>query len=355
MLPKTVAVVGAGLMGSGITQKIIQSGYPVILHDRDGKALEKCLEKIAQSLYQGVALGLFTTVNMAEFLKRVQTTTDLADLSEVDLLVEAVFEDLKLKQNLFKDLEAIVKPDTILGTNTSSFLVKEIAEAVDTADRVIGLHYFYHAAKNSLLEIIPHEFTSDDCLQRCKEFGRSHRKTVIVCRDLPGFVVNRFYIPWRNEAFRLLEEGAADIYSIEEVLKQTFNIGLGPFGLNNLTGTGVAYHASLGLASKLGDFYTPADNLKALALGEGKWPLPETGVVDESKRELIIERVMGAVFHVCTSLLAEGGARMEDIDTGAKTALRWSKGPFELMEDFGKDKSEDFIGRICKRYGLEKA
>ena len=349
---RKIGVIGAGTMGSGIAQKIAHEGFTVVLQDLEEKYVKAGLERIQSTLDEGVKRRLFTPEKVAEILGRIHATTDLADMADADLVVEAVFEDINVKKSLFKQLDEICKPETILATNTSSFLVKDIAEATGRPDKVVGLHYFFHPAKNRLLEVIPSQSTDPRTVDTSNLFGEMHGKVTILCKDTPGFIVNRFFIPWYLSAFRLLEDGVADIYTIEQVVKQTLRIGMGPFELINVTGPSVAHHAADGLASNLGDFYAPPANIVNLSESGGQWDIPKEGEIDESARQAIVDRVLGTVFQVVATLVQEGGATIEDVDRGAKVALRWSKGPFELMNLTGIDESKRMVQAICDRYSL---
>ena len=156
-----IAVVGAGNMGSGIAQKIATEGYPVILLDLNASAAEAGRERIKTLLGEAVERKIFSADQAEEILGRVTASGDLNAAKDCALVIEAVFEDLEVKRGLFKQLDGICKPETILATNTSSFTVEDLAKATGRPDRVIGLHYFYHPAKNRLVEVIPGEQTSD--------------------------------------------------------------------------------------------------------------------------------------------------------------------------------------------------
>lgn len=347
-----IGIVGAGVMGSGIAQKVAQEGFEVVLNDREQGFLDAGMTRIRETLEQGVSRKLFTQEQVEATLARIHPEVDQEKLADADLVVEAIFEDLEVKKALFSRLDGICKPECIFATNTSSFLVSDLAKATKRPDRVIGLHYFFHPAKNRLLEVIPGEASSKESVEIAQLFGKLHGKVTILCRDTPGFVVNRFFIPWYLACFHLLEEGVADIYTIDTVVKETLRIGMGPFKLVNVTGPAIAYHASSGLASCLGDFYAPPDNIIKLAEAGEDWPLPEEGEVDEAARKTVVDRVMGSVFFVVLSLVEEGGASMEDVDRGAKIALRWSMGPFEMMNLFGMEESKRMVKEICERYSL---
>ncbi len=230
-----------------------------------------------------------------------------------------------VKSDLFKKLDGICADKTILATNTSSFFVRDFAGQTSRPDRFIGLHYFFHPAKNRLLEVIPHDRPVEETIERSLLAAKLHGKTAILVKDAPGFAVNRFFVPFLNEAARMLEEGVANIPTLEEAAKRAFKIGMGPFLLMNVTGIPIAVHAATTLGNELGPFYAPAEILKAQMEKQENWNLD--GDVDESKLEDIIDRFYGVCLGVAAALVDEGVASMEDTDRGAKIGLRWISGP----------------------------
>jgi len=219
-----IGVIGAGNMGSGIAQKIAQEGLNVVVVDIKDEYVERGLGIIKQLLGEGVERKIFTPEQVEEILGRITGTTDFNAVADADLVIEAVFEDKQVKSDLFKKLDRLCSEKTILATNTSSFYVHEFAEQTSRPDRFIGLHYFFHPAKNRLLEVIPHETTSTDTLGKSLLAAKLHGKTSIVVKDAPGFAVNRFFVPFLNEAARMLEENVANIPTLEEAAKQAFKI-----------------------------------------------------------------------------------------------------------------------------------
>jgi len=266
---KTVGVVGAGTMGSALAQKFAQEGFNVILADREMRFVEKGIEGIKKTLNEGVERKLFTPEQVETYLGNIKGTENLNDLSSCDVIIEAIFEDFNAKQDLYKNISGIVSEETIIATNTSSFSVNELAKAVAKPERFIGMHYFYHAAKNRLVEIIPGEETSEETYKAMKIFAVQSGKDAITTKDRYGFAVNRFFVPWLNEAVRLFEENIADIAVIDGVCMKLFGIGMGPFALMNATGVPIAYHAQKTL-EVFGDFYKVADLLKEQAVS-GKY------------------------------------------------------------------------------------
>ena len=343
-----IGVIGAGNMGSGIVQKIAQEGMPVVMVDVKDEFVQRGLSNIKSILSDAVARKIFSPVKVEEILARITATTDMNAVADADIVIEAVFEDKQVKTEVFQKLDQICDPKTILATNTSSFYVREFAGVVSRPDRFIGYHYFYHPAKNRLLEVIPHEGTSESTLALSLLAAKLHGKTAILVKDAPGFAVNRFFVPFLNEAARLLEEGVASIATIEEAAKRGFKIGMGPFMLMNVTGIPIAVHAATTLGTEIGPFYAPADVLKAQMEKGDNWDLG--GEVDESKIQIVIDRLYGVCLGVAATLVDEQVASMEDTDRGAKIGLRWALGPFELMNRIGIDKTCQVVAAVAQKY-----
>ncbi len=345
---KKIGVIGAGNMGSGIAQKIIQEGIPVVMVDVKEEFVQKGLTTIKTLLAQAVERKIFTEDQVREIMGRMTATTDMRLVADADLVIEAVFENKAVKTDVFKKLDAVCAPHTILATNTSSYYVRDFAGVVSRPDRFIGYHYFYHPAKNRLLEVIPHTGTSAATLEKAVLAAKLHGKTAIVVKDAPGFAVNRFFVPFLNEAVRLLEEGAANIATIEAAAKKGFKIGMGPFELMNVTGVPIALHAATTLGNELGPFYSPAQMLKAQVDKKENWPLD--GEVDESRIQAVVDRLYGVCLGVAAALVDEGVASMEDTDRGAKIGLRWVLGPFELINKIGVARTCELVEAIAARY-----
>lgn len=343
-----IAVIGAGTMGSGIAQKIAQEGINVVIVDTKEEFVERGISNIRQTLKQAVDRKILTQEQVHDILSRVIGTCDYEMVADADLVIEAVFEDKQIKLNLFDKLDKICEPKTILATNTSSYYVSEFAEKISRPDRFIGMHYFYHPAKNRLLEIIPHDGTSAETLEKTVLAAKLHAKTAIVVKDAPGFAVNRFFVPFCNESVRMLEDGLANIPTIEAGAKKAFGIGMGPFELMNVSGIPIAVHASTTLGNELGPFYATPALLKTQMDSGEYWDL--SGDVDESKIQAVIDWYYGALLGVTATLVQEGIASMEDTDRGAKVGLRWSRGPFEIMNEIGIEKTCQLVEANCKKY-----
>jgi len=343
-----VGIIGAGNMGSGIVQKVAQEGIDVVMIDIKDEFVQKGMENIRNTLAEALERKIFKQEQIDVILSRIQGTTELEMVADADIVIEAVFEDMDVKKDLFRRLDDICDDKTILASNTSSFAITELGSSTGRADRFVGLHFFYHPAKNRLLEIIPGRNSSQETLAKSALFSRLIGKIAINVADSPGFAVNRFFVPWLNESTRLLEEGVASIPAIDDVAKKVFGIGIGPFLLMNMTGVPIAYHSTVSLGGALGDFYAPSRCLEEQFEKRESWNL--TGDVDTSQAHIIEERLLGCVLAVACSLLEEGGATVEDIDRGAKVGLRWVLGPFEMMNSYGIERSYETVSKFVDRY-----
>jgi len=213
---------------------------------------------------------------------------------------------------------------------------------------VVGLHYFYHPAKNRLLEVIPGRETLPEVSAAMERFAEGHGKTALVVADRPGFAVNRFFVPWLNEAVRLVEEGVADIPTVERVARDCFGIGMGPFELMNVTGIPVALHAASTLGRELGPFYEPSPLLAQQVEGGALWPLD--GSPSSAPSPQVEQRLLSAVFTVGGQLIDEEVCSLEDIDRGARIGLRWARGPFELINEKGLEQATAMVTDFADRY-----
>ncbi len=347
---RKVGIIGAGNMGSGVAQKIAQEGIEVVMVDMEDRFVQKGMENIRTTLDEAVKRRIFSPEQIESILNRITGTTDMDEVGDTDLVIEAIFEDFDVKKKLFTRLDAICDEKTVLASNTSSFSITHMAEAVERKDRFLGLHFFYHPAKNRLLEVIPGEQTSKETMALGNQFSTLIGKTGINVMDSPGFAVNRFFVPWLNEAARLYGEGIS-IPTIDETAKRVFKIGMGPFLLMNVTGVPIAYHSTMGLSNELGDFYAPCDCLRdQFQLGE-EWSLD--GEVEQENEKIVEERLLGTVFTVACQLVDEGVASMEDTDRGAKIGLRWRLGPFEMMNRLGMERSYEIVNHFSEQYTMD--
>ena len=352
---QSVAIIGAGNMGSGIAQKSATEGFSVQMVDREEQWVDKGKDTIEKFLQEALERRIFRPEQAEGIKSRIRGVVGHENVSpDTDLVIEAVFEDFELKKEIFSSLDSTCGENTILATNTSSLSVNELAQQVERKDRFVGMHWFYHPAKNRLVEIIPAETTSQETMDAVEQYCKTMGKVIIVCKDRPGFVVNRFFVPWINEACRLLEEGVATAAQIDAVACKEFRIGLGPFGLMNLTGPTIALHSSDYLSDQLSvPRFAGADNMRALVEKGEMWEIDEDGECDEEASRIIKERLMGQAFAVCSQIVEEGLCSMEDVDRGAKVGLRWTMGPFELANRIGVTEASRMAMEYADMAGLE--
>jgi len=334
---ESVAIIGAGNMGSGITQKTAQEEFKVQMVDRETQWVERGQNIISEFLSEAVERRIFSEKQVEEITSRITPVVGTENVAkDTDLVIEAVFEDFDIKTAVFNTLDEVCGENTILASNTSSLSVNELAEATGRPDRFVGLHFFYHPAKNRLIEVIPAETSSKETIDKVVQYCKMLGKVVIICKDRPGFVVNRFFVPWLNEACLLLEEGIASASQIDAISRKAFRIGLGPFGLMNLTGPPIALHSTDYLAEQLNcPRYTGAKNLRDLVAANEQWDISGDESWTEDQYKSVSERLYGVVFGVAAQIVDEGICSMEDVDRGAKVGLRWARGPFELMNRIG--------------------
>jgi 3-hydroxybutyryl-CoA dehydrogenase len=234
-----VGVVGAGTMGSGISQVFAQAGYQVVMRDIADAYVQKGVASIGKNLDRLVSRNKITAEDKDKALARISGTTELAAFADVDLVVEAALENVDLKTKLFHELDDLCKKDAILSTNTSSISVTKIAAATKRPDQVIGMHFFNPVPVMQLVEIVRALQTGDAVCSVIEEVSKKLGKTPIVVKDSYGFVGNRILLPMINEAVNCLYEGLANPEQIDEVMKLGMNHPIGPLALGDLIGLDV--------------------------------------------------------------------------------------------------------------------
>jgi len=240
---KVIGVLGAGSMGNGIAQVASQAGYQVIMRDIEDRFVQNGLNAIEKFLSKSVEKGKMAEDQKKGVLSRIRGTTRMADLKDVDFVIEAVFEDLELKKNVFRELDELTRPQVVLTTNTSSMSITEIAMATKRPERVAGMHFFNPAPLMRLVEVIRGYHTNDETVHIVMEMTRKMGKEPVeVKKDTPGFIVNRLLMPHFVEAIRMLEEGVASVEDIDKAVKLGLNYPMGPFELMDLTGIDIGLH-----------------------------------------------------------------------------------------------------------------
>jgi 3-hydroxybutyryl-CoA dehydrogenase len=248
---RKVGVVGLGAMGAGIAQLAIEAGYDAVGREVADELGEKARGRIAHFLQRKVDKEQMSADDREAALARLALTTELSAFAECDLVIEAIVEDLDAKRELFAELEGIVRPDTILATNTSALSVTEIASAVSTPERVVGMHFFNPAPLMPLVEIVRAELSSDEAVDAAFAVGERLGKRPIRCHDTPGFVVNRVLIPLLNDCLRVLDEARVSPQDLDTAMTAGAGWPMGPCTLVDLVGIDVHVHASEALYEKL--------------------------------------------------------------------------------------------------------
>jgi len=234
---KKIGVVGAGTMGNGIALLASQIGCSVVMRDVEERFVENGFKSITRFLGKSVEKGKMTENQKSEILGRIKGTINMADLKDVDFVIEAVLEDLNLKKAVFKELDGVCRPEVILATNTSSMSITEISVATQRPDKVVGMHFFNPVPLMRLVEVIRAYQTSDETVQVTTDLAKKMGKeTVEVKKDSPGFIVNRIMIPHMIEAVNIVQEGIASKEDVDKAVKLGLNYPMGPFELMDLTG-----------------------------------------------------------------------------------------------------------------------
>jgi enoyl-CoA hydratase/3-hydroxyacyl-CoA dehydrogenase len=348
---KPIAVIGAGNMGSGIAQAFAQVGYSVRVRDVDERMLNRGRAQVEKMLSGAVDRKKMTAARKEEVLSRIRFTTNLSEaVTDAALVLEAIFEDREVKTALFRDLAALVRPETVVATNTSSLSVGDLAEGFPDPGRFAGLHFFYPAPINKLLEVVGGPATRPEVLEELDRVGYRLRKIPIRTKDSAGFCVNRFFVPYLNEACRIVEEKLASMATVEEVGRELFRASLGPFELMNVTGIPIAFHAMSSLARAFGPAYAPSRLLEEKFHSGGIWPWKETQV-DSSAKPLVRERFLGLTLGIATRLVEEGVATAEATDRGAVVGLRRGVGPFALLSEVGLPEGLRLVEAYARPWG----
>jgi 3-hydroxybutyryl-CoA dehydrogenase len=263
-----VGVVGLGTMGAGIAQVCLQAGFEVVAREVEPELGERAQERIDHYLGRGVAA-----------LARLALTTELGDLAGCQLVIEAAFEDLEVKRELFGELDRLVPPPAILATNTSALSVTQIADATQSPERIVGMHFFNPAPVLPLVEVVRTAHTSDQTFEAAFAFAQRLGKEPVACNDTPGFIVNRILIPLLNDCVRVLDEARVSPEDVDRAMRFGAGWPIGPCALIDLIGVDIHVHASEALHD---------------ALGEARMAPPERLV--EMQREGLLGRKTGRGF-----------------------------------------------------------
>jgi 3-hydroxybutyryl-CoA dehydrogenase len=283
---KRVGVLGAGTMGHGIAQVAAAAGYDVMMRDVDDATVQRGLQSIVRNLSKGVQVGKVTEAEREQALQRIRVTTDIAEIRDRDLVIEAAPEKLELKQNLLRETEAIVGSDCIFATNTSSLSITEIAKASARPANVIGMHFFNPVHIMRLIEIVVGVETSDETKATVRAVAERMKREPIIVRDVPGFASSRLGVTLGLEAMRMVEQGVASARDIDKAMELGYNHPVGPLKLTDMVGLDVRLSIAEYLHDALkSETFRPPEILRQMVsegklgkkTGEGfyKWNEPE--------------------------------------------------------------------------------
>jgi 3-hydroxybutyryl-CoA dehydrogenase len=347
----TIGVIGAGTMGRGIVQVAASFGHPVLLYDIRPQALEEAQAYLERMLHRLVEKGQLAPGQEVETLRRITFLTEtLEPFRSCSLLIEAIVEDLSAKQTLFAQLERWVTTEAILATNTSSLSVTAIAAACHHPERVLGLHFFNPAPLMPLVEVVPGLATAPEIVARACTLMENWGKTTVIARDTPGFIVNRIARPFYGEALRLLEEGIADVPTIDWALCTLGGFRMGPFALMDLIGNDINYKVTETLWKAF--FYEPRYRpsfiqqrlVEAGRLGrktgigfydyrEGTQnPAP---TLDAKLGQQIFERVLAMLINEAADAVFWRIASPTDIDRAMTLGVNYPKGLLHWADELG--------------------
>ncbi|MFT4544749.1 MAG: 3-hydroxybutyryl-CoA dehydrogenase [Bacteroidia bacterium] len=336
-----VGVIGGGSMGSGIAQVASQAGYQVFLNDSNPDALERAAKGHQKIFARLVEKGRMTLDEAKACAKRITYTRSVDDLKNCGLVIEAIIEDLEIKQGLFQELEIICGDDAILASNTSTLPIVAIGGKLKDPSRVIGIHFFNPAPLMALVEVIPSMLTRDGLADEMLELMKAWGKVPVMAKDTPGFIVNRVARPFYGESIRILEEGIADEATIDWALKEIGGFRMGPFELMDLIGNDINFAVtSTAFKSFFYDGrYRPSviqqrlveGGLLGRKSGRGYYDYSEGAEKPEPNKskalgELIVNRVLCLLINSAVDALYYSVASKEDLDLAMTKGVNYPKG-----------------------------
>ncbi|AMR29575.1 3-hydroxybutyryl-CoA dehydrogenase [Hymenobacter psoromatis] len=346
----TIGIIGSGAMGAGIAQVVATAGHPVRLLDQNAAALEKATASIAAGLRKLVEKGKLTPEAAAAASARVRPTPTMQDLADCGLVIEAIVEDLAVKQQVFRQVEAVVSAECLLASNTSSLSITAIAAACQRPERFIGIHFFNPAPLMQLVEVIAAVQTRAGLAEEVRALVAGWGKRPVLAQDTPGFIVNRVARPFYGEAIRILEERIADVATIDWALTELGGFRMGPFALMDFIGHDVNYRVteSVFAAFFYDPRYRPSFTQKRLfeagyygrKAGRGFYdyapdaPAP-TPLRDAEAGQRIVQRVLAMLINEAADALYLGVASREDLELAMTTGVNYPKGLLAWADELG--------------------
>ena len=349
-MSQIISVIGAGTMGSGIAQVAATFGWQVNIVDSFPEALENSHSKLKSILNRVVEKGKINEEKSIYILAAINWTSKIKEISNSNLVIEAIVENLEIKQNLFPQMESLVSEDCILATNTSSLSVSKIASACKLKSRIMGIHFFNPVPLMRLVEVIPTEKTDGKLLLEVKSILEGWGKSVVTAKDTPGFIVNRVARPFYSEALKIYEEGIADFTTIDWAMKEFGGFRMGPFELMDYIGNDINYSATKAVydGTNHDPRYKPSAIQKELIdngflgrkSGKGYFDYSDSAVNPEPQKneELgrqIFNRILAMLINAAADALNNEIATQEDIDTAMTTGVNYPKGLLKWADEIG--------------------
>lgn len=362
---KKIGIIGGGAMGSGIAQVFAQYGHPVVLYDTNKEALDRSKQNLAKTFEKLVAKEKYTAEKAYEIQNNIEYADSLTAFVSIDLMIEAIIENLDIKKSVFKQVEEIVSDECILASNTSSLSIASIASACSKPERVIGIHFFNPAPLMALVEIIPAVQTREGLADEVKALIQSVGKLPVITKDTPGFIVNRVARPFYSESIRLLEEGVADAETIDFAMTSVGGFRMGPFELMDFIGHDVNYRVTESVFESF--FYDPrfkpSFSQKRLfeagfygrKSGRGFYNYAE-GVEkkapsqDQALLEKIYKRVLVMLINEAADALFLNIANREDLDTAMTKGVNYPKGLLKWADEYGLENVQNDLDELYNYY-----
>lgn len=358
-------IIGSGAMGSGIAQVAAAAGCEVWISDNFPEALQRGLKQIRDNLYALVSKGRIDAAKAESTIGRIHAAASLDDLADCDLIIEAIVENMEAKSLLFKSLEAIVRTDAILATNTSSLSVSAIAGTCKSPHRVVGIHFFNPATLMQLVEIIPAVQTHPEMTRQALEWISSWGKTTVVAKDTPGFIVNRIARPFYGEALRIYEEGIADIATIDRAMTQLGGFRMGPFALMDFIGNDINYAVTESVFRSFyyDPRYRPSFVQRQMVdagwlgrkTGKGYYDYAQGAVapvpdLDDHLGHIILQRILVMLFNEAADALYLRIASREDIEIAMTKGANYPKGLLKWADELGIATVVTLIDSLYENY-----
>lgn len=360
-----VGVLGAGSMGIGIAQIAAGFGHEVVLCDNNAVAMERSIGYLSKILNRLVEKGKIGKEDADGLIGRIQTTSLINEFNDCDIVIEAIIENLEIKKSVFQKMEEVVSDQCILATNTSSLSVASIAAACQKPERVLGIHFFNPAPLMKLVEIIPAIQTSTAVLEQARALIDSWQKVTVLTKDTPGFIVNRVARPFYGESLRILEEGIADVATIDWAMTALAGFRMGPFTLMDYIGNDVNYVVTetVFTAFYYDPRYKPSFTQKRLSeagyygrkSGRGYYNYAEGAANPEATKDpvlgqKIVDRVVVMLINEAADALFWNIASAQDIDLAMTKGVNYPKGLLEWAKEIGYQTCVDRLDALYEEY-----